>query len=224
MSIIQYLEDDKASNLPLSSDLFTKLQEDILSGRLASGDKLTEMRICNEYGVSRTPVREALRQLEMDGLIETIPNRGAFVIGLSEQDILDLYILRTSAEIQAARWAITRITEEEMDELTETFEFMEFYTMKNDIQKMLNINMAFHQIIYNATHNRLLKQQLTSYQMYLKHCDPSNYYAPNYLRDVLMEHRAIFDAFVARDVEAGALAMKRHMENSSMRKFRQREL
>ena len=61
-------------------------------------------------------------------------------------------------EIQAVRWAIERITEEEINELEETFEFMEFYTMKNDINKMLNINTAFHQIIYNATHNRMLKQ------------------------------------------------------------------
>ncbi len=220
MSIIQYLEDDHPSNLPLSSDLFTKLQEDILTGKLGNGEKLTEMKICNEYGVSRTPVREALRQLESDGLIETIPNRGAFVVGLSQQDLNDIYILRAMGEVQAVRWGIERITDEEMEELNETFEFMEFYTMKNDIPKMLNINIAFHQIIYNAAHNRMLNQQLTSYQLYLRHCNPSNYYAPNYLRDVLAEHRNIYDAFEARDIEAGAQAMQRHMENSTKRKFR----
>ena len=178
------------------------------------------MKICNEYGVSRTPVREALRQLESDGLIETIPNRGAFVVGLSQQDLNDIYILRAMGEVQAVRWGIERITDEEMEELNETFEFMEFYTMKNDIPKMLNINIAFHQIIYNAAHNRMLNQQLTSYQLYLRHCNPSNYYAPNYLRDVLAEHRNIYDAFEARDIEAGAQAMQRHMENSTKRKFR----
>jgi DNA-binding GntR family transcriptional regulator len=220
MSIIQYLEDDQQNAQPLSSDLFSKLREDILTGRLVAGEKLTEMKICNKYGVSRTPVREALRQLEMDGLIETIPNRGAFVIGLSEQDIDDLLVLRVQSEVQAVRWAIERITEEELDELQETFEFMEFYTMKNDIPKMLTINMAFHQIIYNATHNRMFAQQLTTYQLYLRHCDPSNYYAPNYLRNVLAEHREIFDAFLERDVESGAAAMEKHMENSLKRKFR----
>jgi len=220
MSIIQYLEDDKAPNMPLSSDLFSKLREDILTGKLESGDKLTEIRICNEYNVSRTPVREALRELEVDGLIETIPNRGAFVVGLTDQDIRDMYVLRSASEVQAVRWAIQRITEKEMEELTETFEFMEFYTMKNDIPKMLNINMAFHQIIYDATHNRMLRQQLSTFQIYLRHCNPSNYYAPNYLRDVLSEHRAIYDAFEAKDVEAGAMAMQRHMESSTKRKFK----
>ena len=76
MSIIQYLEDGKTSNQPLSTNLYSELQEDILTGKLKAGEKLTEQKICDEYKVSRTPVREALRQLEMDGLIENIPNRG----------------------------------------------------------------------------------------------------------------------------------------------------
>lgn len=220
MSIIQYLEDGKTGNQPLSTNLYTELQEDILTGKLQSGEKLTEQKICNEYKVSRTPVREALRQLEMDGLIENIPNRGAFVIGLTPQDIQDMYALRKLYEVQAVRWAIERITEEELDELQETFEFMEFYTMKNDINKMQSINMAFHQIIYNATHNRMLKQLLSSYQTYLKFCNPSNVYAPDYLATVLEEHRAIFNAFMAKDSEGGALAMSIHMDNSRKRKFR----
>ncbi|MEE0741776.1 MAG: GntR family transcriptional regulator [Emergencia sp.] len=220
MSIIQYLEDGKTGNQPLSTNLYTELQEDILTGKLKPNEKLTEQKICNEYKVSRTPVREALRQLEMDGLIETIPNRGAFVLGLSDQDIEDMYELRKAYEIQAVRWAIARITEEERNELEETFEFMEFYTMKNDINKMLSINTAFHQIIYNATHNRMLKQLLSSYQVYLKYCNPSNYYAPDYLSDVLDEHRAIYEAFLSGDVEGGALAMKVHMERSKGRKFK----
>jgi Transcriptional regulators len=219
MSVIEYLEDSKTGNKPLSGNLYTELQEDILSGKLAPGAKLTEQKICDEYKVSRTPVREALRQLEVDGLIENIPNRGAFVIGFSSQDIADLYIMRNIYEVQAVKWAIERITEEEMEELEETFEFMEFYTMKNDIAKMLSINMAFHQIIYNATHNRMLKQMLSSYQVYLKYCDPSNVYAKDYLATVLKEHRAIFEAFQARDVESGARAMAEHMENSRARKY-----
>ncbi|MGC2872859.1 GntR family transcriptional regulator [Ihubacter sp. rT4E-8] len=220
MSIIQYLEDGKTGSQPLSTNLYTELQEDILTGKLHPGEKLTEQKICNEYKVSRIPVREALHQLEMDGLIEKIPNRGAFVLGLSAQDIQDMQILRTNYEIQAVRWAIQRITDEERDELDETFEFMEFYTMKNDINKMQSINAAFHQIIYAATHNRMLQQLLTNYQTYLKYCNPSNFYAPDYLTIVLEEHRAIYQAFLARDVDGGALAMSTHMENALSRKFK----
>ena len=156
MSLYKFSPETPSGNQPLSSSLFSRLQTDILTGKIRSGEKLTEQRICEQYSVSRTPVREALRQLEMDGLIESIPNRGAYVIGLSLQDIGDMYQLRKIYEIQAVRWAIERITEEELDQLEETFEFMEFYTMKSDKEKMLNINTHFHQLIYSASHNRML--------------------------------------------------------------------
>lgn len=220
MSIVQYLEDKNNVAQPLAADVFQKLQADILTGKRARGAKLTESKICKEYEVSRTPVREALRQLETDGLIETIPNRGAFVVGFSDQDIRDLSTLRTQAEVQAVRWAIHRITEEELEELKETFDYMTFYTQQDDILKMLNINLAFHQVIYHASHNQMLIQQLLSYQLYLRHCNPSNYYAPGYLRDVLAEHREIYQAILSFDEEAGASAMLRHMNNSARRKLR----
>ncbi|MEG1315452.1 MAG: GntR family transcriptional regulator [Anaerovoracaceae bacterium] len=217
---LQYLDENKSTNQPLSTNLFNELQIDILSGKLKTGDKLTEKRICDEYKVSRTPVREALRQLEMDGLIENIPNKGAFVLGLSPQDIEDMHILRKVYEVQAVKWAIERITEDEMRQLEETFEFMEFYTMKNDINKMLNINTGFHQIIYNASHNRMLQQLLCSYQVYLKYSAETNYFAPDYLSTVLGEHKAIYDAFKTNDIEAGTRAMIVHMDNSLARKFK----
>ena len=81
----------------LSNSLFHQLRTDILQGKLKPGEKLTEQRICQEYVVSRTPVREAFQKLENDGLIETIPNRGAFVVGVSDRDIADMYVLQTGA-------------------------------------------------------------------------------------------------------------------------------
>lgn len=161
--------DDSKTNTPISSVLFSQLQKDILTGKLKAGQKLTEQELCKEYKVSRTPIREALRQLETDGLVENILNRGAFVIGMSDQDYEDMFDLRKIYEMQAVRWAIMRITEEEMDRLEETFEFMEFYTLRNDIDKMLTINTGFHQVIYDASHNRMLKKLLSSYQGYLKY-------------------------------------------------------
>lgn len=209
--------DDPKSNAPISSNLYSQLQKDILTGKLKSGQKLTEQAICKEYKVSRTPVREALRQLESEGLVENILNRGAFVTGLSPQEFEDMFELRKIYEIQAVKWAIERITDEEMDALEETFEFMEFYTLRNDIDKMLTINAGFHQIIYGASHNRMLKQQLSSYQTYFKYRSRENIYADNYLTNVLEEHRMIFKAFTEKDTEAGAEAMERHVENSKKR-------
>lgn len=206
------------NNAPLYNSLLGKLQKDILTGKLKPGEKLTEQNLCKTYGVSRTPVREALRQLETDGLVENILNRGAFVIGMSDQDYEDMFELRKAYEIQAVKWAIERITDEEMDKLEETFEFMEFYTLRDDIEKMLTINTGFHQVIYEASHNRMLQKMLSSYQNFLKYKGMDSVYDENYLTTVLEEHRAIFKAFKDKDVKAGALAMEVHINRAKERR------
>jgi GntR family transcriptional regulator, rspAB operon transcriptional repressor len=207
----------KTTAAPLSTDLFNRIKEDILSGKLKKDQKLIEQSICDEYKVSRTPVREALLQLEMEGLVEMIPNRGAYVLGLSARDMDDMFILRKIYEVQAVRWAIERITDEEMAQLEETFEFMEFYTMKNDVEKMLNINVNFHQTIYKASHNRMLQHLLSSYQAYIRHGRRNFDEKEEYLQTVLKEHRDIFQSFVYKDVDAGVRAMEIHMDNSKSR-------
>ena len=207
-------------SLPLSVVLFGKIQKDILTGEIKQGEKLTEQRICERYKVSRTPVREALRQLEQEGLIENIPNRGAFVLGLTDQDILDLFDLRTAYEVQAAVWAVERMTKKEMEAFEETFEFMEFYTMKEDIEKMLKINMNFHKSLYKGTHNRMLIQTLSTYQLYTKYTDRYEEKDPReYLKTVLEEHRNIFNAVKERDAQKAANAMEVHMNNSKKRRI-----
>lgn len=215
--MFKFTELNEVSNAPISTSLLASLQRDILTGKMKPGHKIVEQELCNEYGVSRTPIREALRQLEADGLVENILNRGAFVIGMSEQDFEDMFDMRRAYEVQAVTWAIQRITEEQMEQLEETFEFMEFYTMRNDIEKMLVINAHFHQIIYEASHNRMLEKQLSSYQNFLKYKSVERVRAENYLSTVLEEHRAIFRAFVEKDVRGGALAMEIHMNRSKER-------
>lgn len=207
----------KTTAAPLSTDLFNRIKEDILSGKLKKDQKLIEQSICDEYRVSRTPVREALLQLEMEGLVEMIPNRGAYVLGLSARDMDDMFILRKIYEVQAVRWAIERITDDEMAQLEETFDFMEFYTMKNDVEKMLNINVNFHQTIYKASHNRMLQHLLSSYQAYIRHGRRNFEEKEEYLQTVLKEHRDIFQAFLDKDVEAGVRAMEIHMDHSRAR-------
>ena len=152
------------NNQPLSNSLFVKVQKDILSGKIPANSKLTEQAICKKYNVSRTPVREAFRQLESDGLIENIPNRGAYVIGLSSRDISDLFDLRRTFEVQAVEWAIERMNDDEVNTLRENIEFMEFYTLKNDVDKVLYFNSAFQNIIYKGTKNSMLYLTLSTYQ------------------------------------------------------------
>jgi len=206
-----------SATLSLPQNLFNQLRDDILQGKIAPGAKLTEHRVCKEYNVSRTPVREAFQKLELDGLIQIIPNRGAFVIGLSRQDIEDMYELRKAYEAIAVRWAVERMTEQEFEELEEAYDIMEFYTQKGEAEKMLQINMHFHQLIYSATKNRMLQHVLTSYQIYTKNTKVSSEYIRAYLDEVLDEHWQIFLAFKAKDKDAATQAAIRHMENGKRR-------
>ena len=207
----------KATGMPLSTDVISNLRRDILQGKLRKEEKLTEQQICDEYKVSRTPVREAFKQLELEGLIKTIPNRGAFVVGVSSQNLEDMYELRKSYEILAVKWAIERITKDELEELEEAFEFMDFYTQKKDAEKMLNINMHFHELIYNASHNELLKHILSSSQIYIKQSKKNHLYLDNYMDVVLSEHREIYEAFINRDFNAGIAAVTKHLDNAKLR-------
>ena len=212
------IKSDKSA-LPLSANLYYEIQADILSGEIPDNSKLTEQAICKKYNVSRTPVREAFRQLETDGLIEYIPNRGAFVKGLTKRDISDLFDLRTLFEIQAVEWAIKRMSSEEIEALRETLEFMEFYTLKNDIEKVLMFNSQFHNIIYEGTNDRMLQKTLYTYQTYLKHSAPSKTYSADQLNQILEEHRAIFNAVDSKNSAAGRKAMEYHMNQSKVRRI-----
>lgn len=198
-------------------DLFETLRDDILKQKIENGTKLTEAAVCEMYGVSRTPVREAFQKLELDGLIDIIPNKGAFVRGLTSQDIEDMYELRKAYEIICVQFAIDRIADEDMKKLKESYDLMEFFRIKEDAVKFMGMNTEFHQILYNATGNRMLQHVLTSYQVYTKNTKLSLEYIREYFDEVLAEHKAIYEAIVSKDKEAATKAAAIHMENSKRR-------
>jgi DNA-binding GntR family transcriptional regulator len=203
----------------VADDLFLSLREAILKGILKPGEKLTEQRLCDDFHLSRTPVREALKQLGIEGLVETAPNRGATVIGISKRDIEDMFEMRAAYEIQAARWAAERMSPAQLDMLEETFEFMEFYTAKGAVGKTIDLNSKFHQIIYDASQNRIMQKILTSYQTYIKQSFRTRQYSVDELPLMLEEHRAIFSALRAGDAMAAEASMREHMASLRMRAF-----
>ena len=217
MNIIQELNKEKKEIKALPDRIYDELLRDILTGKLIPGSRLNESRLCKLYGASRTPVREAFRRLEMDGLVEYIPNRGEFVRGFSEDEINDMLLMRLDLEVRAINWVIDRITEDEEKRLAEVFKYMEFYTKKNDIQKMIDINSAFHHLLYQATKDGLLERTLDTYQVYSNYCCPPNYFEPNYLSKVLEEHRKIYRAITRKDKTAAVKAMEEHMKNTIKR-------
>ncbi len=213
------LTGEMVSGLPLAISIFIKLREDILRGKLSRGEKLTEQHVCDEYNVSRTPVREAFRLLDQEGLLQMIPNRGAFVTGFSDQDIADMYDMRKEYEILAFKWAVQRMTDDEIRQIESAFDLMEFYTEKGDYESASEQNVHFHELIYKASHNTQLTRILTSYQYYtklFKEDEDSSSEIEN-MAELLTEHRSILKALRERDTEKGIDLVRKHLEGSKAR-------
>jgi len=217
MAVIDYLEEDETGT-PLPKTLFARMQEDILDGKLLRGSHLTEESVCARYKVSRTPVREAMSLLEADGLIRTEKNRGAFVVGFDNNTIDDILSLKEYLERLSCVLAVSRMTKEELADLDELFEFMEFYTMKDDLSRMININNAFHKLIGHATHDAILERSLDLYRLYAAHLVPDDYTKPGYLEEVLAEHRAIYNAIKMRSEDAVRKAATEHAAGNRSRR------
>ncbi|MBQ6034055.1 MAG: GntR family transcriptional regulator, partial [Ruminococcus sp.] len=137
--------------------VFNAIENAILDGEYKDGDSLNELRISKELGISRTPVREALMQLELEGLVRNVPNKGAVVIGVTEQDIHDIYEIRIRIEGLASRLCAENITEDELRALEQIVDLQEFYLMKNDTEQIWKLDGDFHKIIYDASRSRPLR-------------------------------------------------------------------
>ena len=205
----------KLNTLP--QDLFIRLRNDILQGKFVAGSKLSEQQICDEYMVSRTPVREAFQKLELEGVIEIIPKRGAFVLKQTKQDIDDVYEIMKALESVAIRLAIERIDDETIKRLQELYELMEFYTVKADLEKLRSVNEEFHNTIYEATNNPMIMQTLSSCQTRVRNNQYRKEHGTDFLEEELAEHEAIFMAIVAKDRETAAAAAVRHIRNGKKR-------
>ncbi len=218
MLTLDFLSNDYKEKKTQAQIVEENIEIDIITGKIPSGNRINERELCETYNMSRTPIREILRRIEGNGLIKSIPNRGVFAVGLNSQSIDDLYYLKTILEVQCVRWAIERIEDYQMELLEETFDFMQFYTISNDLEKILRINEGFDSIIYNAAHNKELESRLLRYNFLIKYANADVKYPLNYLPTVLEEHRAICNAFIAKDPDAGAEAAEIHLYKSMLRR------
>ena len=206
-----------SNSFSLTDEIADIVRERILKGEYEIGEKIKENQIASELRVSRTPIREAFKLLENEGLIDYIPNRGCFAKGFTKQDVEDIYAVREALEALALNWAVDRITEKEIAALEEQCDLMEFYTKKKDRKKVLEMNSSFHDIIYASARSRFLAQVLRSYKEYIDKTRKSIFYEQSYLESILVEHRAILDAIKDRDKERAAAAMTKHLMSSQKR-------
>lgn len=197
----------------LTAQVCKRLRDDILEGRYEIGSFLVETKLAEELGVSRTPIREALKQLELEDLVISIPNRGVTVQGISEHDISDIFTIRHLLEGQAAYWAAERINEEQMNQLTETIALMDMYTARGDAANLARLDSQFHDIIFSASNSRILKHILTSLHQNVQRARRSSLSVPDRTHKSTEEHRAIFQAIESHDAEKAKSLMESHIMN-----------
>ncbi len=201
--------------LPLRDVVFNTLREAILKGELKPGERLMELQLAAKLGVSRTPIREAIRMLEQEGLAVTIPRKGAEVARMTEKDMEDVLEIREALDELAAKIACTRMTEDQLKQLETIKETFVESTRSHDVKRIAEADVSFHDVIYEATGNpklvsmlNNLREQIYRYRVeYLK--EEKNY------PTLIGEHEAIVEALYARNQDEVVRAMHTHIENQA---------
>ena len=193
----------------LRGRVFQRLREDILSGVYQEHDELREITIGEELGVSRTPVREALRQLELEGLVKIIPNKGAYVTGITRKDVADIYKIRSMLEGMCARWATKYITEKQIEELEEVLLLSEFHLRKRSgeqADQVTELDGKFHRILYE-------EHVLSDFHKYVQMARAMSVGEKNRAEKSIQEHREILEAIQKHDGELAERLANRHILN-----------
>ena len=199
--------------LPLRDVVFNTLRQAILRGELKPGERLMEIQLANKLGVSRTPIREAIRKLELEGLVLMIPRKGAEVAEITEKNMRDVLEVRKALEELAVQLACEKITAEEIEEMKKAAEEFRMILKNKDITEIAEADVRFHDIIYMATDNQKLilllnnlREQMYRYRVeYLKREDAHE--------TLLAEHERIIETIEKRDKEEAMKAVSRHIDN-----------
>ncbi len=201
---------------PLRDVVFETLRDAIITQVLKPGERLMEIQLADEMGVSRTPVREAIRKLELEGLVVMVPRKGAYVAGVSMKDIHEVYEVRSALEMLAVTLAAERITEEELDALERQVlrESEEEGKKDGSLDNIIYIDSSFHDIIYQAAHNQRLVQFVNILQEQLQRFRAASLARPGRSKTALDEHKKIVEALSERNGELAAKLAREHIENA----------
>ncbi len=199
---------------PLRELVFEALREAIITGHLAPGERLMELQLAEELGVSRTPVREAIRKLELEGLVHMIPRKGAYVATLSMKDIVEVFEIRGALEGLAAALAAESITDEELEELERHLVMAAEQIGNADLEGMVEVDTGFHQILYKASRNERLTQIISNLREQIQRYRLTSLSYPGRMKIALEEHREIVDAVSARDPDLARKLAQEHIENA----------
>jgi DNA-binding GntR family transcriptional regulator len=199
---------------PLREIVFESLREAIIQGRLKPGERLMEIQLAEEMGVSRTPVREAIRKLELEGFVVMIPRKGAYVAGISIKDIVDVFEVRAALEALAAGLAAERATPEELEEMERAV--LQIYEVSNgqNLDTLVERDTSFHELIYKASRNQRLVQIITLLKEHFQRFRTTSLALPGRGKHAVEEHKSIVEAISERNVELASTLAREHIETA----------
>ena len=198
--------------MPLRDVVFHTLRRGIMQGDLKPDERLMEIKLANRLGVSRTPIREAIRMLELEGLVVMIPRKGAQVAEITEKDLKDVLEVRMGLEELAVKFACQRITEEQLDNLYHASRKFEEAVKREDLTELAQADVDFHDLIYKATGNERLVQLLNNIREHMYR------YRVEYLKDeeirgsLVQEHDTLLEKLSQRDLEGAKQVTQSHIE------------
>ena len=197
----------------LADQVFENLENDILSGKYQRGELLTESKLSQNLGVSRTPIREALRRLSQEHIIEE-SGKGVIVLGIAEEDLKDIFYIRRKIESDCAARAAQNRTDEQLEVLREAVEFQEFYLTKKDPDKIKLMDSRFHETIYRMSGSSVLSDVLIPLHRKIQKYRRASISNRSRAEASVAEHRAIFEAISAGDSKAAKKLLDEHLENA----------
>ena len=198
----------------LEEHVFDVLEEEIISGSLQKGQIVTENELSLRLGVSRTPIRGALRRLAEEGLVDIAPNRRVTVIGISTEDLIDAYMIRMRLEGLSSRLATERMSDEDKKKLSDFVELSEYYISKKDTENLKMLDTEFHSMIYRASGNRMLCRILSELHRNITRYRKMSLTVPGRLESSVEEHREILNAILKGDSGEADRLTSRHIERA----------
>ncbi|MDO5422866.1 MAG: GntR family transcriptional regulator [Eubacteriales bacterium] len=210
----------------LQSRVFHTIRDDILNGRYGHEEELREITLGKELGVSRTPVREALRQLELEGLVTIIPNKGAYVNGITPEDVKDIYQIRARLEGLCARMACERITKEQLEEMEEVILLSQFHEKKQNFEQLVLLDSRFHEILFEAGQSKMLEHLLKNLHQYVQKVRKNSLSSGSRAGRSTREHESIMLAIRDGDGDMADELATRHILNTiqNLQKIEQSDL
>lgn len=199
---------------PLREVVSETLREAIVSSVLKPGERLMEIQLAEELGVSRTPVREAIRKLELEGFVIMIPRRGTYVADLSIKDVNEVFEIRTALDVLAAGLAAERITDEELETMERILVQIGECVEQNELEPIVELDSQFHDILYRACRNDRLVGIINNLREQITRFRAISMAVPGRIKNTLEEHSRLVEAIATRNVDLSQQLAREHMENS----------